>query len=156
MSRFINLPHLVPYGDGINWCLLNDFQFEHKDGIIITAPVKFITDFASIPRIFWEVLGPPWGKHGFGAITHDYLYYSQTTTKDYADEVLMEAMIVAGVSIIDRSLIFEGVHKAGQTAWDENKRKKNLGFIRIAQDFPVSINDRPFYWTGTTGDWKKG
>ena len=156
MSRFLNLPKFVPFGDGINFCLLDDFGYEHSDGKTITAPQKFITDFASIPREFYSVVGPPWGKYGFIAILHDWLYYSQYTSKKYADDILMEGMKIAGVGVLQRDTIYEAVSKAGQSAWDANAKQKALGFLRIAEDFPISIKDMPFTWVGTTGDWKKG
>src|SRR5262245_55189884 len=43
----------------------------------VTVPVGFVTDFASIPRIFWSAL-PPDGRYTYPAIVHDYLYWTQT------------------------------------------------------------------------------
>ena len=155
MAQFLTILKVAPYGDGKSWCLLEDFYYQHDDGKVIVTPAKFITDFASVPRLFWNIL-PPWGKYGFIAVAHDWLYYDQSTTKEYADDVLMAGMKLMGVDLADREIIYEAVHKAGQAAWDENTKKKEKGFIRIAQDFPTSVMDLPFYWDGTTGDWKKG
>lgn len=158
MSKFINVLKLSPYADGINWCVIEDFIFEYGEegkGIIITVPKGFITDFASVPHVFWNIL-PPWGKYGPAAVVHDWLYYDQSTTKDFADDVLMEGMKVMQTEVLQRDIIYEAVHKAGQDAWNENAKKKKLGFIRVAQDVPSKMSDTSFYWTGSTGDWKKG
>ena len=61
-----------------------------------------------------------------------------------------------GVGVLDRDAIYEAVSKAGESSWDENARKKSLGFLRVAPIFPTSVNDLPYVWTGTTGNWKKG
>jgi len=150
MSRFLNLLKVTPYGDGQNWCLLEDFSFERGaegSGLIITVPKLFITDFASVPRAFWNVI-PPWGKYGFAAVIHDYLYYDQTLPKKDADEILMDGMEVLGVGTVERDIIYEAVSKAGQAAWDENTKKKATGFIRIADELPRSVLTTAFYWTG--------
>ena len=150
MSRFLNILKVAPYGDGVNFCVLEDFKFEYgaeDSGAIITVPAGFITDFTSVPRVFWDIL-PPWGKYGFAAVIHDWLYYDQSLTRDQADDILLDAMSAMGVSEVDRITIYAAVHKAGQHAWDQNAKKKETGFIRVAQDLPRSVTDRPFYWEG--------
>lgn len=150
MSRFLNLLKIAPYADGENFILLEDFSFEYGvegSGAIITAPRLFITDFASVPRAFWNIL-PPWGKYGFAAVIHDWLYYEQPVSKEDADLILLDGMEVMGVGIVDRNVIYEAVKNAGQSSWDENKRKRDLGFIRIADELPRDIHTTAFYWTG--------
>src|SRR5262245_38142541 len=41
-----------------------------------TVPAGFVTDLASIPRIFWSAL-PRDGEYAYAAILHDYLYWTQ-------------------------------------------------------------------------------
>jgi len=155
-GKFLNILKVAPYGDGINFCVLEPFSYMHSDGKVVTVPERFITDFASIPREFWTLVGAPWGKYGFIAAVHDWLYYNQETTKAYADDVLFEGMKIMGVGVLDRDAIYEAVSKAGESSWDENARKKSLGFLRVAPIFPTSVNDLPYVWAGTTGNWKKG
>ena len=50
----------------------------------VTAPKGFVTDLASIPRVFWSALRPD-GLYAYAAILHDYLYWTQSTTKDVAE-----------------------------------------------------------------------
>ena len=64
----------------------------------VNVPVGFVTDFASIPRIFWSVL-PPDGKYTHPAIVHDYLYWTQRGPREDADQILkimMEDFSVGG------------------------------------------------------------
>ena len=42
----------------------------------VQVPVGFVTDFASIPRLFWSLLRPD-GLYAYAAIIHDYLYWEQ-------------------------------------------------------------------------------
>src|SRR5215216_1525948 len=53
----------------------------------VSVPEGFVTDFASIPRIFWSALRPD-GLYTYPAIVHDYLYWEQNVPKDVADSVL--------------------------------------------------------------------
>ena len=152
--KFLSALRMSPYFGCKNWCLIEEFKFEYED-IIFTIPKGFITDGASVPKIFWNILSP-WGIYSPAAVAHDWLYYSQTTTKDFADDMLMAGMKKLGTSALECNIIYGAVNKAGQSAWDENKKKKEIGFIRIAQDIPTSVMDIPFYWEGTTGDWEKG
>ena len=150
MSQFLNLPHFVPYADGVNWCLLNTFTREYGSAptnFKIITPQYFITDFASVPRCFWNIISP-WGIYGLAVVGHDWDYYDQIFTRRDCDEMLMEFMCVLGVGRADKNVIYDGVRLGGQSAWDENKRRKDLGFIRVAQDPPMRITDLPFYWTG--------
>lgn len=151
MSQFLNVLKVSPYSDGCNWCVLEDFTFEYGpdgSGCLITVPQYFITDFASVPRCFWNII-PPWGTYGPAVVGHDWNYYNQVFTRAECDTILMEAMTVLNVSRKDRTVIYDGVRLGGQSAWDENKRRKDVGFIRVAQDPPTKITDLPFYWVGT-------
>src|SRR5271166_5582366 len=62
----------------------------------VTVPKGFVTDFASIPRIFFSLLRPD-GEYTYAAIIHDYLYWEQITSKETADSTLREAMKDFGV-----------------------------------------------------------
>jgi hypothetical protein len=152
--KFLSALRMSPYLGCKDWCLIKDFIFEYRN-TIFTVPKGFITDGASVPRIFWNALSP-WGIYSPAAVGHDWLYYDQSTTKDFADEALLDGMKVLGTPILESDIIYEAVSHFGQSAWDENKKKKEIGFIRVAQDIPTSVMDTPFYWEGATGDWKKG
>jgi hypothetical protein len=57
----------------------------------VTVPPGFVTDLASIPPVFWNVLSPN-ARYSYPAIIHDYLYWFQTCTRGQADAVLKMAM----------------------------------------------------------------
>ena len=66
------------------YILLDDFEF-----IGVKVPKGFVTDGATIPRIFWPVL-PPVHKYFPAAIVHDYLL--TVLSRDEADKQFNEAL----------------------------------------------------------------
>lgn len=96
MSAFTT-PLQLEYLDGHDYRLLTEFDFASEEAErIIRVPAGFVTDFASIPRFFWRVL-PPTGLYGKAAVIHDYLYRSHEVSKEVADKVFREGMLVLNV-----------------------------------------------------------
>ena len=82
----------------------------------ITVPVGFETDMASIPRPMWAIL-PPFGRYMPAAIVHDYLYVTQTRSRQLSDDVFLEAMKVLGVSWLRRNIMHAAVRACGGRPW---------------------------------------
>lgn len=129
MSSFTDELIISPIGDQ-KWKLqkpfrywLTDAEFQLHQGRVITVPAGFITDFASIPRVFWNIL-PPWGKYGKAAIVHDYLYQSGMYRKEKADRIFLEAMEVLGVSWITRNIMYQAVNWFGFMAWNKHRERE--------------------------------
>jgi hypothetical protein len=113
----------------------------------VNVPVGFVTDFASIPRAFWSALRPD-GNYTHAAIVHDYLYWTQTTPREHADEILkimMEDFSVAGATV---AVIYSAVRTFGAAAWDQNMQLKAAGERRVLKLFP----DDPLT---TWKEWKR-
>ena len=53
----------------------------------ISVPKGFVTDLASIPRLFWTIF-PPAAAYSYPAIIHDYLYWFQPCSRETADNIL--------------------------------------------------------------------
>ncbi|EOG2822191.1 DUF1353 domain-containing protein, partial [Salmonella enterica] len=79
---------------------------------IISVPAGFITDLATIPRIFWTIL-PPDGKYAKAAIIHDYLYDNALRTKKEADLIFLDGMTVLGVPKWKRTVMYWAVRVFG-------------------------------------------
>jgi len=84
-------------------------------GWTYTVPKGFVTDFASIPRIFWMVF-PPIGKYARAAVIHDYLYRLKGCSRFTADAVFREAMYQLCVPVWKRILIYYAVRIFGGCA----------------------------------------
>jgi len=125
MSSFTS-PLVVEYlGEG-KWRLVHPFEYHVGDEAsdeIISVPVGFVTDFASIPRVFWSILSP-YGRHGKAAVVHDYLY---ATNKDYdrkqSDDIFKEAMVVLGVNWLKRGIMYNAVRWFAGGVWKKYRKK---------------------------------
>jgi hypothetical protein len=143
MSSFLDVLDVTPYGDGVTWYLNKPFSYDlgvEGSGNTIDVPAGFTTDFASVPKVFWNLL-PPWGKYGPASVLHDWLYWNQTTTREVADGILREAMQVCKVSVVDINIIYDGVRIGGQHAWDNNATMKRNGYSKLVSEPPKSVLD---------------
>lgn len=120
-----------PFSDHHDWMLLEPLRYQVGNSTtLILVPKGFVTDYASIPQIFWWYLSPH-GNYSEAATVHDFLYWSQKCTKQQADNILMIAMKESRVSWADRKAIYEAVHLLGQKAWESNADEKSKGLLRI-------------------------
>ncbi len=113
----------------------------------VTVPVGFITDLASIPRLFWSLLSPV-GEYTYPAIIHDYLYWIQDRPREDADAILRIGMQEFGIDGTTVAAIYSAVRAAGGGAWNSNAELKRQGERRILRVFPADPRTR---WE----DWKK-
>lgn len=113
----------------------------------VTVPTGFVTDFASIPRIFWSALRPD-GEYAYAAVVHDYLYWTQTRSREEADLILNMAMEDFEVGAVTAKLIYGAVRLGGKSAWKSNAEKKAQGEKRVLTRLP---QDPRMTWD----DWKQ-
>jgi hypothetical protein len=113
-----------------------------------TVPNGFCTDLASVPRLYWALL-PKTGKYAYAAIVHDYLYWTQTTTRAQADEVLKAAMQDSNVGSATINAIYLSVRGFGGSSWTANAKAKQAGEKRFLKTFPA--DGQLVSWA----DWKK-
>ena len=126
-TGFIGIVSFHQNDDGRNFTVDQDFKFVTVSGLTITVPHGFITDLASIPRIFWSIL-PPFSRYTDGAIVHDFLYrrsgfvenayhgdYRHLTRKE-CDGVLLEAMQDCNTPRWQRVVIYRAVRWFGWLA----------------------------------------
>ncbi len=124
MSSFTSRLEVTPLDDGRRWRLIRAFPW----GFIV-VPVGFITDFASVPRLFWWLVSP-WGKYGKAAIVHDFLYQKHGYYFDgstigtwvpvdrwQADHEFLLGMVALGAAPWRRKLMYWGVRLFGWLAW---------------------------------------
>jgi len=110
MSKFTTELKIKVLDKGKRFENLLEFQYyrENDKKDIIVIPKGFITNFASIPRLFWSIYPPLGYGKGFNyaksAMLHDFLYTSnaknsagQRYTRKEADEIFLESMLAVGV-----------------------------------------------------------
>jgi hypothetical protein len=111
----------------------------------VTVPTGFVTDFASIPQLFWSLLRPD-GEYAHAAVIHDYLYWSQTRSREEADSIFKIAMEDLEVDPKTVSALYEAVHLFGVGAWTENARRKRAGERRVLKRIPDEVTARWRDW----------
>ena len=147
----VNKPlHLGRFADR-TYFLLKEVGWEPNKGQealrAVKVPPGFVTDFASIPRVFWSVL-PPDGDYTYPAIIHDYLYWEQPVSRSEADTILKYAMEDFKVSTPTIATIYSGVRAGGGIAWDNNAALKKSGEKRTLKKWP---SDPTVRWD----EWRK-
>lgn len=125
MSKFTTPLKVEVLDGGENFKLLEEFEYyrENDKDEIIHVPVGFITDFASIPKLFWSIL-PPQGSgkdndYCKAAVLHDFLYSndsnsSYNVSRKEADEIFLEAMKARKVKKITRNVLYWCVRLFGK------------------------------------------
>ena len=115
MSKFTTplLLELLPHE---RFRLAEGFEYHvgsYPSDEVIHVEKGFVTDLASIPRIFWPIL-PPHGLYGKAAVLHDWCYRHHYRTKDFADRLFLEAMTVLGVPLWKRRIMYLAVKLFGR------------------------------------------
>jgi Protein of unknown function (DUF1353) len=111
----------------------------------VQVPKGFVSDLASIPRVFYSLLRPD-GTYAYAAIIHDYLYWTQAVKRETADEILKNSMEDFEVDPVTLQTIFTAVRAAGQFAWDQNAKAKSGGEQRVLVQFPANARTEWSVW----------
>ena len=96
------------------WEVMEDYYYK-TSRVVIRVPKGFRTDYASVPRIFRNIINS-YGKHGRAAVVHDWLYSNQCKidiTREEADKIFLEIMKECGVGSIKRNLMYRMVRIFG-------------------------------------------
>ena len=131
----------VLYVDGKHWTLLSPFVYRAGSADsdeIIFVPAGFKTDFASIPRLLWPVMGHPAGKHGKAAVVHDWLYQNPGDGLEQADErnpyprkrkrcdqIFLEGLKVLKLSWWKRTVMYSAVRLGGRGPWKTYRNQED-------------------------------
>lgn len=127
MSTFTTPLHLE-FINGKYWKLLAPFIYyvgKKRSDEFLLIKAGFTTDFASIPRFAWSIIGHPAGEHGKAAVVHDWLYQHPddgvktegARSRRRCDQIFLEAMKVLGIGWWKRSTMYFAVRVGGRGAW---------------------------------------
>lgn len=105
------LPLDVRYIDGHTWEIRADFCVVSPAPDVfpsVWVPAGRITDFASIPRLFWRELYPADPHIAKAAVWHDELYKNPKipVTREHADMALRAGMEALGSPLWERSTCY--------------------------------------------------
>lgn len=79
------------------WQVMKPLRYESASAGLITVPLGFSTDFASVPResvIAWGLFG---GRAMRPAVVHDYLCRQRVFRREKCDDIFLEAMRADGI-----------------------------------------------------------
>jgi hypothetical protein len=112
------------------WKLQDDFSYEN-DSIKVTIKSDFITDGASIPKMFWSIIGNPLSDHLLKpAIIHDGLYTLMQLPRSTCDKLLKEMLLFNETSKIKASIIYYTVRYFGGSHWEKDT-KNMVKFVQV-------------------------
>jgi hypothetical protein len=103
------------------WTVFESFTWQGLFSTI-TVPEGMITDFASIPRMFWSIV-PPFGRHSLAALVHDSLYRTEglehQLSRYQCDLEFEYAMRCGNVNPIKRAIMFRAVRMFADARWEQ-------------------------------------
>ena len=118
-AKYIGKLQLSPDSNGRSMTLLAPFAFQDGNCEIWKVPKDAAVDGASIPRIFWPLIGSPWtGTYRDASVIHD--WYCAVRTKPWRDvhRNFFNAMLTSGVGQIQAKVMYLAVYRWGPR-WDD-------------------------------------
>lgn len=100
--------------DGRTMKLLSALEYISPNGTTWPVPVGTIVDGASIPSVFWSVIGGPFeGQYRAPSVIHDFYCDARIRPCAEVHRVFYDAMLTAGVGQKQAWLMFQAVFRFG-------------------------------------------
>lgn len=117
-DKFVGKVTVEWLNDGRSMKLLNRFSYIDPNGELWDVPKKTIVDGASIPKVFWSIIGGPYeGNYRKASIIHDYYCNKKVISWEKVHLMFYNACITEGTSIIKAKLMYAAVY-AGGPRWE--------------------------------------
>ena len=103
---------ILLHEDGMNE-LLEPLDIIHG-GCLITVPIGFVCDGATVPRFFWRVCGPPrLHENLIPGIFHDYMYSTHMFNRKNCDILFYKALRCMGKTWVIAKMMYYAVRMFG-------------------------------------------
>ncbi|THK35602.1 DUF1353 domain-containing protein [Ensifer sp. MPMI2T] len=100
--------------DGRKIRLLETYTYLDPVGQVWTVPADTVVDGASIPQIFWSVIGGPLeGKYRNASVIHDFYCDQKTRPWQSVHRVFFDAMQESGVEALKAKIMYYAVYTFG-------------------------------------------
>jgi Protein of unknown function (DUF1353) len=100
--------------DGRRMRLLEPFEYVAPDGRTWPVPSGITVDGASIPQVFWSLIGGPFeGFYRGPSVIHDYYCATRARPSEQVHRMFYEAMRTAGVGESKAWLMYHAVARFG-------------------------------------------
>ncbi len=127
------------FNDGTHWIVTEPFIYQiGSSKLYVEVPKGFVTDFASVPQGFTAFFLPT-GQYSRAAVIHDFLYWTQSCSREQADRILLLAMIESDVPYKTRTTIYRTVRAAGESSWLTNQKERQAGMPRVIPEVSMKI-----------------
>jgi Protein of unknown function (DUF1353) len=104
--------------DGRNMELMAPFSYVDSRGVTWSVPPGTRVDGASIPSVFWSIIGAPYtGRYREASVIHDYFCETKSRHWKAVHKVFLDGMLARGVDTIQAQLMYLAVYRFGPR-WD--------------------------------------
>lgn len=94
--------------------LTQDFSFVEDSGKRWDVPSGTVVDGASIPRVFWTIVGSPFtGNYRKASVIHDYFCEGMSRPWQEVHRVFFDAQLVEGNNLYHAKLLYAAVYAWG-------------------------------------------
>lgn len=116
---------VVLEGDDFAWILGAPLVVNVDDGEVITVPIGFTTDGASIPNLPKKLTGwkPFEGPQRWAGIVHDWLYYQDGYDRKRADEIFRDILRAEGATGFRTTAMYRAVRLFSRRAYQKNQER---------------------------------
>ncbi len=98
--------------------LVRPFSYVDSHNVIWPVPAGTRVDGASIPTVFWSLIGAPYtGKFREASVIHDYYCAARTRHWKAVHKVFLDGMLTRGVDKAQAQLMYLAVYRFGPR-WD--------------------------------------
>ncbi|MBI1866940.1 MAG: DUF1353 domain-containing protein [Methylocystis sp.] len=118
LGRFDGELILKVLPNGRDMELVRPFNYSDSHDIAWPVPAGTRVDGASIPSVFWSLIGAPYtGKYREASVIHD--YYCETKSRHWkaVHKVFLDGMLARGVGAIQAKVMYLAVYRFGPR-WD--------------------------------------
>ena len=100
--------------DGRTMELVQPFSYTDSQGVTWPVPARTQVDGASIPSVFWNIIGAPFtGKYREASIIHDYYCTTRSRHWKAVHKVFLDGMLARGVDKVQAQLMYLAVYRFG-------------------------------------------
>jgi hypothetical protein len=118
-AHYVGTLTLQPMDDGRMMRLVSPYAFVDRAQLSWPVPAKAVVDGASIPTVFWSLIGGPFeGKYRNASVIHDWFCAVRIRPWKDTHRMFYEAMLTSGVEPRKARLMFLAVRYAGPS-WDD-------------------------------------
>ena len=121
--------------DGRNMTLLQPFEYIDPKGTRWPVPPGTVLDGASIPKLFWSIIGGPFeGRYRNASVIHDFFCQVRTRPFPAVHRVFYDAMLSSGLTDRTSWLMYKAVDQFGPR-WPEVKVDPKCEIVDDNYDF---------------------